>query len=194
MDYTEAKAAVREYLDESAEGFWDDDELTLYLTHATSDLWGKLVVGERGPYVKHITFTSTGAQNYNLSVASITDFHEVLAILPSGSEVLPRWSIIKGASNVKIAFDSATTANFTLRYIHTPSNMGISTWSETSSGAAVIDVPEQYNSMIILHAVLLALQKAGHETADIQGQLDRQSKTMIPERGSRPTSVAVTQG
>ena len=96
--YGTAVTAVRNYLSESAEGFWDNDEIYSYLTYATMELWRHLILDDDNPYNRTKQHTVPGGSTA-VNISDISEsIYRIKSIVSQGNKIIPRYSVEGGSA------------------------------------------------------------------------------------------------
>jgi len=181
--YGTAVTAVRNYLSETSEGFWDDDELYSYLTYATMELWKHLVIDDDNPYNRRVTHTlAGGGTGINLSDISGESVYRIRSITSTGNKLIPRWTVIGGGASGSTGYISfseqvdGSSHNIYIDYVGMPWNYTVQV--ESGNSNVEIDVPEVYFPWVIQRACISALEKAGHETVDLKAESNKMLQSL----------------
>jgi hypothetical protein len=176
--YSTAATAVRNYLSETTEGFWDDDEIYSYLTYATMEIWKHLILDDDNPYSRRVTHTlAGGGTGINLSDISGNSVYRIKNITSTGNKLIPRWTVIGGGASGSTGYISfsaqvdASSHNINIDYVGMPWNYTVQV--ESGNTSVEIDVPEVYFPWVIQRAAISALEKAGHDTQDLKAESNK---------------------
>ncbi len=180
--YGTAVTAVRNYLSESAEGFWDNDEIYSYLTYATMELWRHLILDDDNPYNRTKQHTVPGGSTA-VNISDISEsIYRIKSIVSQGNKIIPRYSVEGGSATGNTGYiqfsseidSSSHVVNVT--YLGMPWNYSIQV--EGSNSSVEIDVPEVYFPWIIQRAAISALEKAGHDTQDLKAESNKMLQSL----------------
>ena len=172
--YSTAATAVRNYINESSEGFWDTDEIYSYITYATMELWRHLIMDDDNPYNRKKQHTVPGGSTA-INISDISEsIYRIRSITSTGNKLIPRYSVEGGSAlgnTGYIQFSSQIDGSgheINVGYVGMPWNYDIQV--ESGNTGKEIDVPEVYLPWIIQRAVISALEKAGHDTTDLKAE------------------------
>ena len=184
--YSTAATAVRNYISEATESFWDDDEIYAYLTYATMELWKHLIMDDDNPYNRRVTHTlAGGGTGINLSDNSGESVNRIRSITSTGNKIIPRYTVIGGGASGStgyISFSSqvdGSSHNIYIDYVGMPWNYDVQVKSGNESKE--IDIPEVYFPWVIQRAVISALEKAGHDTQDLKMESQKILQGIVQE-------------
>ena len=176
--YSTAATAVRNYLSESSEGFWDNDEIYSYLTYATMELWKHMILDDDNPYNRKKQYTVPGGSTaVNISAISESIYRIRSITSNAGNKLIPRYSVEGGSAtgiSGYIQFSEQIDASdyeISISYVGMPWNYDVQ--AESGNTSKEIDVPEVLLPWIIQRASISALEKAGHDTADIKAESNK---------------------
>ena len=184
--YSVAETAVRNYLNESAEGFWDSDEIYSYLTYATMELWRHLIMDDDNPYNRRVTHPlAGGGVGINLSDISGDSVFRIRSITSTGNKIIPRYTVIGGGASGSTGYISfseqvdGSSHDIYIDYVGMPWNYDVQV--ESGNESKEIDIPEVYFPWVIQRAVISALEKAGHDTQDLKMESGKVLQAILQE-------------